>query len=142
MLNRSVKKLFLAVFWHKALHCDICVTTFCAIAMKRPAQAPGSRSKSSKGSQAETASEAAETAKQCLSAKHSPEPEVKAAEVPQAAVPAPEKKAEDLASQLSKSDSLAAKLELLKADETMTSQQKLQLMQEQLSAKELECLQC
>ena len=61
---------------------------------------------------------------------------MKAAEVPQAAVPAPEKKAEDLASQLSKSDSLAAKLELLKADETMTSQQKLQLMQEQLSAKE------
>lgn len=67
-------------------------------------------------------------------------PEVKAPEVPQAVVPAPEKNGEDLASQLSKTDSLAAKLELLKADETLTAQQKLKLMQEQLSTKEWNAL--
>lgn len=45
-----------------------------------------------------------------------------------------------MASQLSKTDSLNAKLELLKADETLTPQQKLQLMQVSLSSKEWNCL--
>lgn len=105
--------------------------------MKRRAQAPSSKaSKSPKESQPETASEATQLAEEV------PKLEVKTAEAPQAVVPAaePEKKAEDLASQLSKTDSLAAKLELLKADESLSSQEKLKLMQEQLSAKEWNAL--
>ena len=101
--------------------------------MKRPsaAAAEARSAKSSKQSQGETPSDSAPEGG--VKAPQNPVFEDSAAMVP---VPEPDRKADDLGSQLSKTDSLAAKLDLLKANESLSAQEKLKLMQEQLSTKE------